>query len=144
MSPLIHLSTYSGAGACAEAQAFPGSSLDVNPTIGIKDGEVHPFARRRSRAQAIDYLCSFAAGFGNLEALAVEHVTDVDEPDRLVRSLKANHPQVPVYLSRASPVIGTHTGPGLIGVSVFGDRLSAAQQRLQLVQNAVGSHHKRM
>jgi fatty acid-binding protein DegV len=31
---------------------------------------------------------------------------------------------VPIYLSRASPVIGTHTGPGLILVSVLGDKQS--------------------
>jgi len=52
----------------------------------------------------------------------VEYATDLDEANRLVERFHSNYPQIPIYLSRASPVIGTHTGPGLIVVTVFGDR----------------------
>jgi DegV family protein with EDD domain len=112
-------------GRIGKAQAFLGSLLKVNPIIGIKDGEVYPCARERSRAKAIDQLYNFAASFGNVEGLAVEYATDLDEANRLVKRLHSKYPQVPIYLSRTSPVIGTHTGPGLILVSVFGDRQSA-------------------
>lgn len=113
-------------GRIGRAQAFLGSLLKVNPIIGIRDGEVHPFARKRSRARAIDYLHGFVNSFGKVQALAVEYATDADEAQGLVRSLESRHPQVPVYLCRASPVIGTHTGPGLIVVSVLGDRPSSS------------------
>jgi DegV family protein with EDD domain len=109
-------------GRIGKAQAFLGSLLKVNPIIGMKDGEVHPCARERSRAKAIDYLYNFATSFDNVEGLAVEYATDLDEANRLVRRLHSKYPQVPIYLSRTSPVIGTHTGPGLIIVSVLGDR----------------------
>jgi DegV family protein with EDD domain len=112
-------------GRIGKAQAFLGSLLKVNPIIGLKDGEVYPCARERSRAKAIDYLYNFAASFGNVEGLAVEYATDLDEANRLVQRLHSKYPQVPAYLSRASPVIGTHTGPGLILISVVGDRQSA-------------------
>jgi len=112
-------------GRIGKAQAFLGSLLKVNPIIGLKDGEVYPCARERSRAKAIDYLYNFAASFGNVEGLAVEYATDLDEANRLVQRLQSKYPQVPIYLSRASPVIGTHTGPSLILVSVLGDRQSA-------------------
>jgi len=112
-------------GRIGKAQAFLGSLLKVNPIIGIKDGEVHPLARERSRAKAIDYLYNFAAGFSNVEGLAVEYATDLDEANRLVQRLRSKYPQVPIYLSRTSPVIGTHTGPGLIIVNVLGNRQSA-------------------
>ena len=111
-------------GRIGKAQAFLGSLLKVNPIIGIKDGEVHPCARERSRAKAINYLYNFAASFGKVEGLAVEYATNLDEANRLVRRLHSKYPQVPIYLSRASPVIGTHTGPGLILVSVLGDKQS--------------------
>jgi DegV family protein with EDD domain len=109
-------------GRIGKAQAFLGSLLKFNPIIGMKDGEVHPLARERSRAKAIDYLYNFAASFGNVEGLAVEYATDLDEANRLFQRLHSKYPQVPIYISRASPVIGTHTGPGLIVVSVLGDR----------------------
>jgi len=112
-------------GRIGKAQAFLGSLLKVNPIIGIKDGEVHPLARERSRAKAIDYLYNFAASFDKLEGLAVEYATDLDEANRLVQRFHSKYPQVPIHLSRTSPVIGTHTGPGLIIVSVLGDRQSA-------------------
>ena len=109
-------------GRIGKAQAFLGSLLKVNPIIGIKDGEVHPLARERSRAKAVDYLYNFATNFGNVEGLAVEYATDLDEANKLVQRLHTKYPQVPAYLSRTSPAIGTHTGPGLIIVSVLGDR----------------------
>jgi DegV family protein with EDD domain len=112
-------------GRIGKAQAFLGSLLKVNPIIGMKDGEVYPCARERSRAKAIDYLYNFAASFDNVEGLAVEYATDSDEANGLVKRLHSKYPQVPVYLSRTSPVIGTHTGPGLILISVLGDRQSA-------------------
>jgi DegV family protein with EDD domain len=112
-------------GRIGKAQAFLGSLLKINPIIGIKDGEVHPLARERSRAKAIDYLYNFVVNFGNVEGLAVEYAIDLDEANRLVQRLHSKYPQVPIYLSRTSPVIGTHTGPGLIVVSMLGDRQSA-------------------
>jgi DegV family protein with EDD domain len=112
-------------GRIGKAQAFLGSLLKVNPIIGLKDGEVYPVARERSRAKAIDYLYNFAASFGTIEGLAVEYAADLDEANRLVQRLHSKYPQVPIYLTRVSPAIGTHTGPGLIVVSVLGDRQSA-------------------
>ena len=49
----------------------------------------------------------------------------LNEANNLVQKLRSTYPQVPICLSRASPIIGTHTGPGLIVVSVLGDRLAA-------------------
>ena len=116
-------------GRIGKAQAFLGSLLKVNPIIGLKDGEVYPVGRERSRARAIDRLYDFAAGFGSVEGLAVEYAADLDEANKLVQRLRSEYPKVPIYLSRTSPAIGTHTGPGLIVVTVLGDRQSAAQQR---------------
>ena len=109
-------------GRIGKAQAFLGSLLKVNPIIGLKDGEVYPIARERSRTKAIDHLYNFAASFGNVEGLAVEYATDFNEAKRLVERLHSKYPEAPIYLSRATPVIGAHTGPSLIIVSVFRER----------------------
>lgn len=109
-------------GRIGKAQAFLGSLLKINPVIGLKDGEVYPYARERSRAKAIERLYDFVTSFKNVEAVAVEYATYLGEVNRLVERFRTNYPQIPIYLSRATPVIGTHTGPSLIVVSVLGDR----------------------
>lgn len=116
-------------GRIGKAQAFLGSLLKINPIIGLKDGDVYPVGRERSRARAIDRLYDFAAGFGSVEGLAVEYAADLDEAKRLVQRLRSKYPKVPLHLSRTSPAIGTHTGPGLIVVTVLGDRQSAEKQQ---------------
>jgi DegV family protein with EDD domain len=116
-------------GRIGKAQAFLGSLLKINPVIGIIEGEVHPFARERSRAKAIDYLYNFAVSFGKVEALAVEYAADLNEAKNLVQRLNSKYPQLPIYLSRATPVIGTHTGPSLILVSALGENELMASNR---------------
>lgn len=109
-------------GRIGRAQAFLGSVLKVNPIIGLKDGEVCPFGRERSRAKAIDHLYNFVMNYFHVEGLAVEYATALGEAEMLVERLGSRFPKERIYRSRASPVIGTHTGPGLLVVTVLGDK----------------------
>ena len=109
-------------GRIGKARAFAGSKLKVTPILGIKDGEVFPFAREHSRARAIDYLYDFAASFSHIDEMAVEHATTPDEADGLVKRLSAKFPKERIYRSRVSPVIGVHVGPRILGVAVLGDK----------------------
>lgn len=109
-------------GRIGKAQAFLGSKLKFNPIIGIRDGEVVGFSRPRSRAKAIDHLFDFVKSFTHIEELSVEYATALDEAVMLVERLGSRFPIERIFLSRASPVIGTHTGPGVLLVSVLGDR----------------------
>jgi len=109
-------------GRIGRAAALMGSMLKVNPIIGMKDGEVFPFGRERSRAKAIDYLFDFAMSYTNIEGLAVEYATAVDEAEMLVERLSSRFTKERIYRSRASPVIGTHTGPNLLLITVLGDK----------------------
>ncbi len=108
-------------GRIGKAQALVGSMLGINPILGIKDGEVFPFKRERSRSKAIDYLYEFAAGYANIEAMAVEDATTPEETERLVIRLGNLFPVEHIYRSKVSPVIGTNVGPKAIGVAVLGD-----------------------
>ena len=108
-------------GRIGKAQAFLGSMLKINPIIRLKDGEVVPAAKERSRAKAIDYLYNFAMSYSHIEEIAIEYATSLDEVEMLAERLDSKFPKERIYRSRASPVIGTHTGPGLLIVSVLGD-----------------------
>jgi fatty acid-binding protein DegV len=94
----------------------------VNPVLGIRDGEVYPFAREHSRTKAIDYLYHFATGFSHIEGMAVEDATTPDEADGLARRLSTKFPRETIYRTKVSPVVGVHVGPHVLAVSVLGDK----------------------
>lgn len=109
-------------GRIGKAAALMGSMLKVNPLITLRDGVVEPAGRARSRAKAIDLLYDFAAGYSHIEEMAVEGANCPQDVDHLVERLGAIFPEERIYRSRTTPVIGTHTGPGLILVAVLGDK----------------------
>ncbi|TRZ50151.1 MAG: DegV family EDD domain-containing protein [Dehalococcoidia bacterium] len=109
-------------GRIGKAQALLGSMLKINPIITIKDGVVEPAGRTRSRAKAIDYLYDFAMSYANIEEMAVEDAACSDEADKLVEQLSSKFPRERIYRSKTTPVIGTHTGPGLLLVAILGDK----------------------
>ncbi len=109
-------------GRIGAAAAFLGSLLKVNPLLTLRDGVVAPAGRTRSRAAAADRLYEFAAGFRRIEELAVEHTACPEEAEALLSRLSGLHPKGRIILSKMTPVIGTHTGPGLLLVGVLGDR----------------------
>ncbi len=106
-------------GRIGRVQALMGSMLQVNPILGIKDGVASSFARVRSRAKATDWLCDFASKFSNVRALAVEYGNNRYEAEALAKRIASIFPKVPIYLSNVSPVIGTHTGPTILAVTVL-------------------------
>jgi DegV family protein with EDD domain len=109
-------------GRIGAAQALLGSILKVNPIVTLRDGVVHPVGREHSRAKAIDHLYNFAMSFSHIEEMAVEDAACPDDAELLVEWLGSIFPKERVYRSKATPVISTHTGPGLLLVAVLGDK----------------------
>jgi DegV family protein with EDD domain len=109
-------------GRIGKASALMGSVLGINPILGIKDGEVFPFGRERSRAKAIESLHQFVLGYSGIEELSVEDATTPDETEGLIQKIGVKFPVERIYRSKLSPVIGTNTGPHVIGVAVLGDK----------------------
>jgi len=106
-------------GRIGKAQAFLGGLLKLNPILGIKDGAAFPIARCRNRAQAMDFLVNFVKGFSRIEAMAIEDATTPDDLQALAERLKDVVPPEHTYLSKVSPVVGTHVGPHVLLVAVL-------------------------
>ena len=106
-------------GRIGKAQGLLGAMLSVKPILNVKDGEMSPVTRLRSKAAGMDYLCNFVASFSHIEELAVEHATTPDVADELVERFGSYFPKERIYRSTISPVVGTHAGPGAIAVTVL-------------------------
>jgi DegV family protein with EDD domain len=103
-------------GRVGSTQAFFGGLLNIKPLITLTDGVVAPFGRVRTRSKAIGALEERAAAIGPaIKAAAVFHgaAGDID----LVVERIQQHLAVPVIVSMLGPVVGTHTGPGTVGIA---------------------------
>ena len=109
-------------GRIGAAKAYLGAMLNMNPLITLKDGVVKPAGRTRSRSRAIDRLFAFIDSCSFVEELAVEYTVCREDAETLIERLAAIFPRQRIYRSKMTPVIGTHTGPGLLVVAVLGDR----------------------
>ncbi len=109
-------------GRIGKAQGFLGSLLSVKPVLTVHEGEVAPVTRVRSRQAGMDYLYNFAKGFSKIEELAVEYATTPGDANTLIERLGSFYPKERVIKSTVSPVIGAYCGPGVISVSVLGDK----------------------
>ena len=104
-------------GRIGKAQAFVGSLLRVKPILTAKDGAVHPLERARSRPKGIDRLLELVNENAPHARLGVVYSTTPDEAHALADRLKPLSPDEDVLVSQIGPVVGTHLGPGVIGVA---------------------------
>jgi DegV family protein with EDD domain len=103
-------------GRIGAARAFLGSLLSIKPILEIRDGVIRGESRQRTRARALQYLVDLVKRAGKLEALAVAHAAAVDlEP--FLDMLAGVFPREDTLVNYLGPVIGTHGGPGCLGVA---------------------------
>jgi DegV family protein with EDD domain len=102
-------------GRIGGAQAFFGSLLSIKPVIEIRDGVVEPESRQRTRSRSLEYLADKVSHAGPLARLAVMHAAAPDV-DALVSLLARGFDRDKILVTYIGPVIGTHSGPGAVGV----------------------------
>jgi DegV family protein with EDD domain len=102
-------------GRIGGAAALLGSLLSIKPVVELRDGVVEQESRQRTRGRALDYLAAKVAADAPLERLAVcdGAAPDIDAIVDRLRKIEVAHELVVTDLG---PVVGTHTGPGTVGV----------------------------
>lgn len=98
-------------------QAWLGTLLDVKPIIEVRDGEVRPVGRVRTRSRALQRLVELVAETGAAEEMAVIQANAPDMAERLRQMLGELHPLDRIPITEAGPVLATHAGPGAVGVA---------------------------
>jgi DegV family protein with EDD domain len=106
-------------GRIGKAQGLLGSMLSVKPILTMREGELAPLTRVRSVSAGIDYLYGYAAGFSNIQGMAVEHATSPGEADKLVERLGTIYPKERIYRAVISPVVGAYAGPNALALTVL-------------------------
>lgn len=107
-------------GRIGKVQALLGSVLSVKPMLTIKDGELIPASRVRSRTKGIDRLFNFVKNAVDIQDLAIVYNTTPDEAQALVGRMGSIFPSKQIRLARLGPALGAHTGPGILFVALRG------------------------
>jgi len=104
-------------GRIGRAQALLGTVLDLKPILSLADGKVVPLDRVRTRAKAIPRLLERLRQDLPVERLAVMHAQAPEDAERIRARLAAELPDVEVDVGELGAVLGTHVGPGTVGMA---------------------------
>jgi DegV family protein with EDD domain len=106
-------------GRASRVQGFFGSLLDIKPIISVRDGEVHPVDRVRTRKRMLARLVEMAGEAKGLRALGVMHSACEDEAEALADQLGQYFPRNEILIREFTPVMGAHLGPRAIGMGMW-------------------------
>lgn len=96
-----------------------GSLLQIKPIVAVKDGKVEPAGRVRTFKKAFDEMVKLAHTHVPLERLAVLHSNAPDRAEQLRQALVDIAPAEDVVIADVTTAIGTHVGPGGIGLAMI-------------------------
>jgi DegV family protein with EDD domain len=110
-------------GRIGGAQALMGSMLAIKPLLHLYEGRVEPLEKVRSKRKAVQRLVEIMAERlqGRPVHVAILHSASRQEAEALRAEIAARFPCRELLLSWVSPVIGTHTGPGCLGLAFYAD-----------------------
>lgn len=103
-------------GRIGRARQLVGSMLSMKPIVAIEEGEVRPVERVRTWRKALDRMVALAAAQGSLEGLAVLHVGNPDDAERVSSQLREMVGDGAIIVGDIGPVVATYAGPGAIGI----------------------------
>jgi DegV family protein with EDD domain len=107
-------------GRIGGAQRFLGTALNMKPVLAINDGRVEAIERIRTKGKALSRVLELVTeqvqGKTSIR-LATLHANAADEARELLDKASQQLNPVETVFSEVSPVIGTHAGPGTIGLA---------------------------
>ena len=107
-------------GRIGGAQRFLGTMLNMKPILAIQDGRVEGIERIRTKAKAHDRVLELTvekvAGRTPVR-LATLHANAADDARTLLTRAEQALKPVESIFTEVSPTVGTHAGPGTVGLA---------------------------
>lgn len=99
--------------------AYAGTALGIRPVFAFRGGKVEQVGRPRSRAKAMDLVEREVAAAGRGLHVAVCHAAVPEDARVLLERIEQACSPVESMISECTPLMGAHTGPGLIGAAYY-------------------------
>ena len=115
-------------GRIGGASRLLGSALRIKPLLHLTGGRIDALGRVRTKRKAVERMLEVMAGrVGDAPVhAAVIHANAPEEATRLREQVRERFPYTELHLVELSPVIGTHVGPGTVGVAFYTGKESDA------------------
>ncbi len=111
-------------GRIGGAKRFVGTLLDIKPVLAIEDGVVISLDQVRTHTKALDRIIEIIKdrvdGHQRVR-LATLHANNSQTAREILETAAASIQPVETVFSEISPVIGTHSGPGAVGLAYLLD-----------------------
>ncbi len=104
--------------------ALFGKALRIKPIIFFGHGTVKPLENPRTRRRSVNRLPEMMAERlrGNLPLhVAVQHAGAPKEAQALCENIGTRFQPAEIFINQFSPVMGSYTGPGLLGLAFYED-----------------------
>ena len=113
-------------GRIGAASAWIGSTLKIKPILSV-ESEITPVERVRTSARAFERMVDYARQReeSGADAWVVQHIQAPDQAIQLAERCREIFGHEPAFTSELGPVLGAHTGPGLLGVGAIPSRFLA-------------------
>src|SRR4029077_12236550 len=107
-------------GRIGKAQAWLGGTLKIKPILSL-EYEIVPVERVRTAGRAFERMVQYMHELhdAGADGWVVQHIQATDQAQRLIEHGRELYGSEPAFVSEVGPVIGTYTGPGLIGVGAI-------------------------
>ncbi len=106
-------------GRIGSANRFLGTALNIKPILEVVNGRIEAVDKVRTRKKSLERLLDLLEdriGGRTPVRLASLHANAPVEGQEILRQAAARFNSIENMFSEVSPVIGTHTGPGTIGL----------------------------
>jgi DegV family protein with EDD domain len=106
-------------GRISQASKHLGNILQVKPILHITQGKIEVYEKVRTKPRALARILEeFEASLHSIEKVAIMHVDALEEAQALQEKVQQLY-SGEFTISETGPVIGSHTGPGALGLAYY-------------------------
>jgi DegV family protein with EDD domain len=110
-------------GRIGGAATLVGTMLQIKPVLYVANGHVDVFAKPRTKRKAVRVMLEQMAVRANSRPLhaAILHAGVPQEAEALRQQVAEEFDCAELYVTELTPVMGAHTGPGVLGVAFYAE-----------------------
>ena len=107
-------------GRIGGAKRLLGSALNLKPLLQVVDGQIEPAENVRTRKKSLNRLAELAIeriGDQRPIYMAAIHANALEDAEMVLEQVSKQLPLKEQIVTNVAPTVGTHTGPGTVGIA---------------------------